>query len=136
MNSDRAGAGAGAEGWAAAVNGSGDVVFVEASLHDDGVVEVDGAGSGLGIEIEVGVGGGPKMDAARSGFHPPLRRRIAADINGAGTCTRAKSPGDAVDVDRSGAGLRLDVTRGGDGEFELTGACLKIGRPVDVRGAD
>ena len=67
------------------------MVFVEAALHDDGHIDLDGAGAGFSIQIEVGVGAELKMNASRAAFQAPFRRGVATDLDRSRTCAGAEA---------------------------------------------
>ncbi len=92
---DVAGAGADADGGAAAVDGAADVMAVEAALHGDGLGDVDAAGAGVCVEVEVGAAN-DEADGAAAGGELPVGGGLALSFDVAAAGAGFESTGEAL----------------------------------------
>lgn len=110
LNLNIAGAGAYFDCGTSAVDGSADVMAVEAALHRDWLRDVDAAGAGLGVEVEVGVADSESDGAAAGGEFP-----VGGGLSGGFDVTTAgagfEGSGEALKLDAAGAGFGFDVAR-------------------------
>jgi len=64
----------------ASVDGTRDMVAVEAALHGDGLCDVDAAGAGARVEVEAGAADGEAYGAA-AGRELPVGGRLALYVD-------------------------------------------------------
>src|SRR5580692_11638952 len=78
VNADAAGAGLNFYGGAAAVHVASDVVALQAALHADGLISVNGTRACLRIECELR-SAKVQVNGAGTGFHLPIVRRLSCN---------------------------------------------------------
>ena len=108
LDLDVAGACADADGGAAAVDDTTDVMTVEAALHGDGLRDVDAAGAGVGVKIEAAVADGEADGTATGGEFPVGGGlTLGVDITAAGA--GFETAGYSLKTDAATAGFGFDV---------------------------
>lgn len=96
---DIAGAGVGADGWSAAIDGAIDVVGIDLPLHGDRLSGVDGAGAGAGVESVAGRGAEGQLDGAGAGVELPVGGGLTAGFDVSGAGAGSESAGESAEVD-------------------------------------
>jgi hypothetical protein len=116
-----AGAGADADGGAAAVDYATDMMTIEAALHGDGLRDGDATGACVGVEVEVGVTD-PETDGAATGGELPVGGGLALGVDIATACAGFEPAGYALKADAAAAGFGFYVAGAGLLELDVAGA--------------